>query len=67
VRILIDGVTVFEKWKSLDKKTFVDRIEIASGSHQVTIEYFEHEWDASLSVSYAPSSWTAYSYGILKW
>lgn len=51
-RLYIDGELIIDHWTDHPTTTKVVEKQIAAGNHLITIEYYEHEWDAIMQFQY---------------
>lgn len=52
VRLIVDGVTVLDKWKDQAPTTYTYSHTFSAGTHTIVLEYYESAGGASISMSY---------------
>jgi ubiquitin-protein ligase len=52
VRVYVDDNLIIDQWGDHDSEEFSQKITLASGSHTVRVEYFEHYDNARINFSY---------------
>jgi hypothetical protein len=56
VRLIIDGVNALDKWIDQPLTTYTVERDLAAGSHEIVLEYYEHGGGAVALFSYAPAT-----------
>ncbi|MCJ8346020.1 PA14 domain-containing protein, partial [bacterium] len=53
VRLYVDDLLVIDAWKNQSATSYTTNVAISSGTHQITVEYYENTGDTFLSASWS--------------
>ena len=63
IRVYIDGQTVIDAWHDEAATAYTANVAVVTGTHAIQVDYYQHQGDASLTVSwnYVSSTLTAWA------
>ena len=66
LRLWVDGNLIIDQWHDQSRKEYTADRYLSSGNHDLKVEYYEHEWDASVTLWWEQIQYKVFLPAVLK-